>query len=37
MCESWEVVLLEEVETWYFALDEDVIAAVTGAIDLLEL
>jgi hypothetical protein len=33
----WDVILLEEVETWYFALDEDAIAAVTGAIDLLEL
>ncbi len=34
---SWEVVLLEEVERWYFTLDEDAMAAVTGAIDLLAL
>ena len=34
---SWEVILLEEVEHWYFTLDEDAMAAVTGAIDLLEL
>jgi hypothetical protein len=34
---SWDVILLEEVERWYFSLDEDAIAAVTGAIDLLEL
>ena len=33
---TWEVVLLEQVETWYFTLDERVMAAVTGAIDLLE-
>lgn len=33
---AWEVLLLEQVETWYFALDEGVMAAVTGAIDLLE-
>ena len=33
---TWEVVLLEQVETWYFTLDEGVMAAVTGAIDLLE-
>ncbi|OBF84535.1 hypothetical protein A5791_23995 [Mycobacterium sp. 852002-51163_SCH5372311] len=33
----WEVILLEEVERWYFTLDEDAMAAVTGAIDLLEL
>lgn len=31
------MILLEEVETWYFTLDEDAIVAVTGAIDLLEL
>jgi hypothetical protein len=37
MSSSWDVILLEEVETWYFTLDEDPIAAVTGAIDLLEL
>ncbi|MGH9652193.1 MAG: type II toxin-antitoxin system RelE/ParE family toxin [Bryobacteraceae bacterium] len=34
---SWEVILLEEVEHWYFTLNEGVMAAVTGAIDLLEL
>jgi hypothetical protein len=34
---SWEVILLEEVEAWYFTLDDDAVAAVTGAIDLLEL
>jgi hypothetical protein len=32
---SWEVILLEEVEHWYFTLEDDAIAAVTGAIDLL--
>lgn len=37
MSSFWDVILLEEVETWYFTLDEDAIAAVTGAIDLLEL
>ena len=37
MSVSWEVLLLEEVERWYFTLDEDTMAAVTGAIDLLEL
>lgn len=34
---SWEVILLEEVDRWYFTLDGDAMAAVTGAIDLLEL
>jgi hypothetical protein len=34
---SWDVILLEEVEAWYFTLDDDAMAAVTGAIDLLEL
>jgi hypothetical protein len=34
---SWEVILLGEVEAWYFTLDDDAMAAVTGAIDLLEL
>jgi len=34
---SWEVILLEEVEDWYFTLDGDAVVAVTGAIDLLEL
>jgi hypothetical protein len=33
----WEVHLLEEVETWYFTLDEHAVSAVTRAIDLLEL
>lgn len=37
MSMSWEVILLEEVETWYFSLDDEAMAAVTGAIDLLEL
>jgi hypothetical protein len=37
MSMSWEVILLEEVERWYFTLAEDTMAAVTGAIDLLEL
>jgi hypothetical protein len=37
MCMSWDVILLEEVEHWYFTLDPDSMAAVTGAIDLLEL
>jgi hypothetical protein len=34
---SWEIILLEEVERWYFTLNDDAMAAVTGAIDLLEL
>ncbi len=34
---SWDVILLEEVERWYFTLDSGAMAAVTGAIDLLEL
>ena len=37
MSMSWDVILLEEVERWYFTLDDDAMAAVTGAIDLLEL
>jgi hypothetical protein len=37
MSMSWEVILREEVEDWYFTLDDDPITAVTGAIDLLEL
>jgi len=37
MSMSWDVILLEEVERWYFTLDADAMAAVTGAIDLLEL
>lgn len=28
------VLLLEEVERWYFTLDDDTMTAVTGAIDL---
>jgi len=34
---AWTVILLEEVEDWYFSLGPDDIAAVTGAIDLLEM
>lgn len=37
MSMPWDVILLEEVERWYFTLDADAMAAVTGAIDLLEL
>lgn len=37
MSVSWEVILLEEVERWYFSLDEDTMTAVTAAIDLLAL
>jgi hypothetical protein len=37
MSTPWEVILLEEVERWYFMLDAGAMAAVTGAIDLLEL
>lgn len=37
MSTAWTVILLEEVERWYFSLDTDDIASVTGAIDLLEL
>ena len=37
MSMSWDVTLLEEVEAWYFSLNDDAIAAVSGAIDLLEL
>lgn len=33
---SWVVLLLEEVEAWYFELDTEAMTAVTGAIDLLE-
>lgn len=33
---SWVVLLLDEVEGWYFGLDEESMTAVTGAIDLLE-
>jgi hypothetical protein len=34
---TWTVLLLEEVEDWFFTLDDDATAAVAGAIDLLEL
>lgn len=34
---TWDVILTEEVERWYFTLDANSTAAVTGAIDLLEL
>ncbi len=37
MLKLWDVILLEEVEHWYFTLDVDAMAAVAGAIDLLEL
>ena len=37
MSMSWDVILLEEVEAWYFSLDDEAMTAVTGAIDLLEL
>lgn len=33
---TWVVLLLEEVEQWYFSLDDDTMTSVTGAIDLLE-
>jgi len=32
----WEVILVEEVEQWFFSLDPDVSDVVTGAIDRLE-
>lgn len=34
---TWDVILTEEVEHWYFTLDASATAAVTGAIDLLEM
>jgi hypothetical protein len=34
---AWALLLLEEVERWYFSLDDDTMTAVTGAIDLLEV
>jgi hypothetical protein len=37
MSKRWDVILLDEVEQWFFSLDRDTMAAVTGAIDLLEL
>ena len=33
---SWEVILLDEVDHWYCALDQETTGAVSGAIDLLE-
>jgi hypothetical protein len=33
----WTILLLEEVERWYFTLGADTIAEVTGTIDLLEM
>ena len=33
---SWDVVLLEEVESWFFDLGADEMVSVSGAIDLLE-
>jgi hypothetical protein len=32
---SWDVILLEEVEHWYFTLDADAMASVIGSLDLL--
>ncbi|MCB1258627.1 MAG: type II toxin-antitoxin system RelE/ParE family toxin [Microthrixaceae bacterium] len=32
----WEIILTEEVEQWYLALDSDAMNAVTGAINYLE-
>ena len=37
MSMSWDVILLEEVEAWYFSLHDDAMTAVTAAIDLLEM
>jgi hypothetical protein len=37
MPELWDVILLEEVEEWFFTLDNDEMTTVTAAIDLLEL
>lgn len=37
MSKRWDVILLDEVEQWFFSLNRDVMAAVAGAIDLLEL
>ncbi|WP_101948746.1 type II toxin-antitoxin system RelE/ParE family toxin [Mycobacterium sp. 3519A] len=35
--EQWDVILLEEVEEWFFSLDTDEMTTVAGAIDLLEM
>lgn len=32
----WDIILLKEVESWYFTLGEDEMTAVAGALDLLE-
>lgn len=37
MSKRWDVILLDEVERWFFTLDTGEMAAVAGAIDLLEL
>ena len=37
MSKHWDVILLDEVEHWFFTLDENAMSAATGAIDLLEL
>jgi hypothetical protein len=37
MTEQWEVILLAEVEQWFFTLEADDMSAVAAAIDLLEL
>lgn len=37
MSKCWDVILLDEVERWLVSLDRDTMAAVAGAIDLLEL
>lgn len=34
---TWDVLLTEEAERWYFTLDASATASVTGAIDLLEM
>ena len=36
MSKHWDVILLDEVEHWFFTLDADAMTAVTAAIDLLE-
>lgn len=36
MSKRWDVILLDDVERWFFTLDSDSMAAVAGAIDLLE-
>lgn len=37
VAEQWAVILLKEVEEWFFTLATDDMAAVAAAIDLLEL